>query len=522
MPNKTFKLILALTLIILIVPHPKSSAATSFEDEDLDLNEISGIIYDAYEQDYYFLDQDNNKLGKVPLERSEEFSGAKIPMNTPLPKGALRIGTFDTWFPDELIDYVAIFEGPWHSFVGDATFYDTDNSKGEYGGYIEWTGPKYKGNLHDYIIEIRPKNTTKKETLAVAPTVEGTKQQFKLPDNTKIENLEEATIWGRNILGDYTPSGMVMAIPDKYEINNLSSDVDLGDTLRVSVHNSTYGIPEDIKNFVWVSGYSSEGVHNKSNSSLLTILDANQNVLEFVGEIGKINFQYKFPKNFNFPNNSKYIGVFWKSSTGEILGKAIQELPENLNIPVEQKSTPLNKNQVSVLPAGEGKYFINFSNLVTESELKVYDGDELLDTQIASKSSFTKLFSLNSSINKLSFSIVEPGKQESDKLIVSIQNNDWVYFDKEINVATDKVWKIKFNKSTNLNDLTTEYIYILDSTGAKFPINITPNEDGTIIDIHSDIPFQSGNQYYIYVEKNLTSKNGIPMKQGYIKAFTTK
>ncbi|MEK4384785.1 Ig-like domain-containing protein [Solibacillus sp. FSL W7-1464] len=523
------KIIIAFGIIFFIVPEVETHAYSNpitfyFEDVDEDQNEIAGEIVYYQDAEFYFLNKENEKVGEIPVEKSTN-NRSFIPTNTKLPVGALRIGAFGVreFDRDILYGVAPIFDGAWHSFVGDVTFYDTDLSKGGYGGYIEWTGPEYKGNLHGYEITVRQGDQKRDETLAIVPVNEGTTYRYELPSNTKIDDFKSAVIYGRNEIGDPTPAGMGFTMLDRYEINLLSKGIaDLGERINVTVYNS----PQSSKyNSVFLSTYSDEGRQNTQYSSLVAILDENENVISFVGELNEMNFFYKFPKDFPFPATSKYIGVYWKShATGEIIGKSIKKLPDDLVSPpgnVEPISKPLQSSQVTIRPAGIHQYFVEVTNLPQDSELKVYgDQKNLLHSAIITAESYTKLLKVNDSqINQLQFSIVEKGSLESNPLSVAINSSKWIYLEEEINIPTNKEWVIKFNESVNLQDLTNEKIYILDSNGEKVPVHISGNIDYTNLTLQLKKPFENGHTYYIYVEDSVRNQSNQALGHGYIKKF---
>ncbi|EFG89342.1 hypothetical protein CLCAR_0496 [Clostridium carboxidivorans P7] len=88
-------------------------------------------------------------------------------------------------------------------------------------------------------------------------------------------------------------------------------------------------------------------------------------------------------------------------------------------------------------------------------------------------------------------------------------------------VAPDKEWHITFTKEADKSTLTPENVYVLDSAGNKVEIKISYGSDN-ILRVDPVNNYKSGETYYLYISKKVTSKNKTPLPRALKFQFTVK
>ena len=71
----------------------------------------------------------------------------------------------------------------------------------------------------------------------------------------------------------------------------------------------------------------------------------------------------------------------------------------------------------------------------------------------------------------------------------------------------NKVWKIRFNYPVDLDSLTTDSVYVLDGT-KKHAITLGLEEDGKLVSVTPDTPYETGKSYRLMITSALQSNDG--------------
>ncbi|GAA0178048.1 hypothetical protein SH2C18_11680 [Clostridium sediminicola] len=95
-------------------------------------------------------------------------------------------------------------------------------------------------------------------------------------------------------------------------------------------------------------------------------------------------------------------------------------------------------------------------------------------------------------------------------------------FSDKIDIATNKVWTIKFDAEIDPNCITTDTISIVDSNGNKVAANISIGSDNKSILIDPPIDcYVPGKDYFIEINQSLRSVQGINLTESISMKFNT-
>ena len=247
--------------------------------------------------------------------------------------------------------------------------------------------------------------------------------------------------------------------------------------------------------------------------------------------------------DFSFSSNNKYIAVanpnhingkgtltIFDTSTKKIVGFASAgSSPDTVAFSHDNKRVIAGKTifDTSVLPNQE----LTGMTIKTESDvmefnqmqpISVYevfnDGTEQeIDPTLITWSStnpnvakimYGKLYSYQAGETTITASY---GNFQSS---IVIQVQKYKEFNKQLNVAADKVWTVKFNTPVDPQTIKEKNIYITDEAGTKIPLVYYYPEQGseTSIQLSPVKDYLSGKNYTLWV-KGVKSKTGKVLKQ---------
>lgn len=87
-------------------------------------------------------------------------------------------------------------------------------------------------------------------------------------------------------------------------------------------------------------------------------------------------------------------------------------------------------------------------------------------------------------------------------------------------VASNKVWTIKFNSRLDSSSVNDSNIYILDEKGDKVPISIKINGDSSSVSIEPKSDYIIEESYFLHITKDVKSIGSINIKQPIKKKFS--
>ena len=91
------------------------------------------------------------------------------------------------------------------------------------------------------------------------------------------------------------------------------------------------------------------------------------------------------------------------------------------------------------------------------------------------------------------------------------------------NVAKDKGWTIKFNKSIENIILTSESVYILDSFGNKIAATLSVGDDKKSVKVKPVEDYKLAQTYYLFISRNIYGDQKTQLTiEGYRMMFTTE
>jgi mRNA-degrading endonuclease toxin of MazEF toxin-antitoxin module len=88
-------------------------------------------------------------------------------------------------------------------------------------------------------------------------------------------------------------------------------------------------------------------------------------------------------------------------------------------------------------------------------------------------------------------------------------------------VESDKEWHLKFTMAADPATVTSDNIYVTDSKGNKVDVKVSCESDD-VIKVSPVNPYKSGESYYIYISKKVTSKYKEPLTEDLRYEFTVK
>lgn len=183
--------------------------------------------------------------------------------------------------------------------------------------------------------------------------------------------------------------------------------------------------------------------------------------------------------------------------------------------------------QVNSEILAEGKFKLAWDAAVNASSYKIYDENKQLISTVNSNS-YTETVSASGKIVRYvqPFNSISEGSLTSVSLNITVSNNTSSNetFDGTTNIISYKVpankeWNIKFTKEADKNTLTSENIYVLDSSGNKVDINISYGSDN-ILRISPVNYYKNGGTYRLYIDKKVTSQTNVPLKKSLRYEFT--
>ncbi|MBV7274279.1 C1 family peptidase [Clostridiaceae bacterium UIB06] len=174
-----------------------------------------------------------------------------------------------------------------------------------------------------------------------------------------------------------------------------------------------------------------------------------------------------------------------------------------------------------------GKFKLTWDAAVNASGYKIYDENEKLLSTVESNS-YTETASSSGNIVRYvqPFNSISEGSLISVSLNITVSNNSDpdIYFDGTTTVipykvAANKEWNIKFTKEANQDTLTSENIYVLDSSGNRIDVKISYGSD-KILRVTPLSYYKSGETYCLYIDKKVASKENVSLKKSLRYEFT--
>lgn len=103
----------------------------------------------------------------------------------------------------------------------------------------------------------------------------------------------------------------------------------------------------------------------------------------------------------------------------------------------------------------------------------------------------------------------------------TLDTSGWLNVNKTAKVPNDKVWHIDFNTVVAESSITTESVFITNSSGKRLPTSVTLTNGGkTAVILPPHEGYHLGEAYTIYISDQITSPSGTPLKRGIIFNFT--
>lgn len=88
------------------------------------------------------------------------------------------------------------------------------------------------------------------------------------------------------------------------------------------------------------------------------------------------------------------------------------------------------------------------------------------------------------------------------------------------NIPSNKIWKIKFNQLLNTDNITSQYVKVLESeTLEEVSIDLNYDENNNVIEVSPVNNYDSNKSYYLYLDKNIQSISGKNLKQSISMKF---
>ena len=155
------------------------------------------------------------------------------------------------------------------------------------------------------------------------------------------------------------------------------------------------------------------------------------------------------------------------------------------------KIETIDKNIYITLLDGKGNYqFYYSSNLKIIKDLKIGDNvlvKYVLGTPAKYKNTMALPFN-NISLNTF---------------VSNIKDKDWKDLKNYVNVSENKEWTIKFNKSINDLNLTSDTIYVLNSFGNKVDVDLSVSYDKKYVKVTPITNYECAQSYYLFISKNI-------------------
>ena len=119
---------------------------------------------------------------------------------------------------------------------------------------------------------------------------------------------------------------------------------------------------------------------------------------------------------------------------------------------------------------------------------------------------------------------------EDEKAIDDVVNTEenteknWIDIKPYSNVSQNKVWTIKFNKSTVSAILNKETVYVRDMDGKKVDAELAHGEDSKTVLVKPSAEYKSGNTYYLFVSNKINGNDNSKSSdnKGFRMKFTVK
>ncbi|KLU65025.1 hypothetical protein DEAC_c29920 [Desulfosporosinus acididurans] len=84
----------------------------------------------------------------------------------------------------------------------------------------------------------------------------------------------------------------------------------------------------------------------------------------------------------------------------------------------------------------------------------------------------------------------------------------------------NKVWKISFNTPLLSSSVNSKTIYVTDSKQSKFATTVKLSDDALSAVVTPSGPYQSGDDYYLYITNGIMSMGGAPLGEQVVVPFT--
>ncbi|EET89493.1 Fibronectin type III domain protein [Clostridium carboxidivorans P7] len=171
-----------------------------------------------------------------------------------------------------------------------------------------------------------------------------------------------------------------------------------------------------------------------------------------------------------------------------------------ITIPIDSSKIPTSKEELD-------KFLSSLAVMVHHS-----DGEDVVDKGTIIYDEKGNVVGISIYVNKFSsFTLIEIPKD---------------YFNGKTTVMPDKVdenkeWHLKFTKAADPSTVTSDNIYVTDLKGNKVDVKVSCDSDN-IIKVSPVNPYKSGETYYIYITKKVTSKYKEPLTEALRYEFTVK
>ncbi|WPC40242.1 X2-like carbohydrate binding domain-containing protein [Clostridium sp. JS66] len=242
-------------------------------------------------------------------------------------------------------------------------------------------------------------------------------------------------------------------------------------------------------------------------------IDASRAKLEISKETlrgisGDVNISIKEVTDKSKIDETKAMGLkIFGDVNGEVkaLGNPI-EIEANITgrtkitIPIDPSKLPSSKEELD-------KFLSSLAVMVHHS-----DGEDVEDKGTIVYDEKGNAVGISIYVNKFSsFTLIEMPKD---------------YFNGKTTVMSDKVdenkeWHLKFTKAADPSTVTSDNIYVTDLKGNKVEVKVSCDSDN-IIKVSPVNPYKSGETYYIYISKKVTSKYKEPLTEDLRYEFTVK
>ncbi|AKN34112.1 fibronectin [Clostridium carboxidivorans P7] len=171
-----------------------------------------------------------------------------------------------------------------------------------------------------------------------------------------------------------------------------------------------------------------------------------------------------------------------------------------ITIPIDSSKLPISKEELD-------KFLSSLAVMVHHS-----DGQDVVDKGTIVYDEKGNVVGISIYVNKFSsFTLIEMPKD---------------YFNGKTTVMPDKVdqnkeWHLKFTKEADPSTVTSDNIYVTDSKGNKVDAKVSCESDN-VIKVSPVNSYKSGETYYIYISKNVTSKYSESLSEDLRYQFTVK